>query len=82
MAADGKPMVPIQFNILKDGSTDLTIDIQPNLIHISNGDVLTAVVHVTSVEHGQGATSTHTGAVDESQTSSTTTTSTSTSHGP
>ena len=84
LAADGKLMVPIEFNVLKDGSTNLTIDIQPNLVHISQGDVLTPVIHVTSVEQGEGGTSTHTGGVDESQTSDSTltTTSTTTSHGP
>ena len=70
VAADGKLMIPIQFGINSGGTTNLTIDITPNLVHISQGDVLTPVLHVTAVEQGQNSSeTTHTAEVDESSTS-------------
>ena len=75
VVANGQLMVPIQFAIQANGSTDLTIDITPNLVHISQGDVLTPVIHVTSVEKGSNnSTTTHTTSVDEAQTTTGTTT--------
>jgi Domain of unknown function (DUF4382) len=56
VVANGMLMVPIQFAIQANESTDLTIDITPNLVHISPSDVLTPVIHVTSVERGPTST--------------------------
>ncbi len=67
VVADGKLMVPIHFSVQANGSTDLTIDITPNTVHVSSGDVLTPVIHVTAVGKSDGATTTQTGSVDESQ---------------
>lgn len=49
VVANGRLMIPNQFNVSAGGTTDLTIDITPNSIHLSNGNtpVLTPVVHVT-----------------------------------
>jgi hypothetical protein len=67
VVADGKLMVPIHFAVQTSGATDLTIDLTPNLVHISQGGVLTPVIHVTVVERGQNnATTTKTADVTES----------------
>ena len=60
VVANGKLMIPMHFEVSAGGSTDLTVDITPNSIHISNGkaQVLTPVVHVTAVQKGQGSSST------------------------
>ena len=60
VVADGKLMVTIQFGLQADGSTDLTIDVTPNLGDISQGGVLTPVIHVTVLERGQSGTTTQT----------------------
>ncbi len=74
VVADGKLMVPIRFSIQANGSTDLTIDLTPNLVHISQAGILTPVIHVTTVEMGRNGTTTHTMEVDEAKASSATTT--------
>ncbi|MBI3023650.1 MAG: DUF4382 domain-containing protein [Thaumarchaeota archaeon] len=85
VVANGKLMIPIHFSVQPNGPTDLTIDIIPNDIHISQGkaNVLTPVIHTTVVERGQGSTTTHTTEVTQttstSETTEVTTTTTTTS---
>lgn len=80
VVANGKLMIPIHFSVQPNGSTDLTIDIMPNDIHISQGkaNVLTPVIHTTVVERGQGSTTTHTTEVTQTTSASETTESTTT----
>jgi uncharacterized protein DUF4382 len=67
VVANGRIMVPIAFSVIANGSTDLTIDITPNFVHLSQAGVLTPVIHATSVEQGPGNTATtHTAEVDYS----------------
>lgn len=67
VVADGKLMVPITFAVYSNGSTSLTIDITPNLIHISHAGVLRPVIHVTTVEEGpNNETQTHSALVNDS----------------
>jgi hypothetical protein len=62
VVADGKLVMPVHFEVTPGGSIDVTVDITPNSIHISNGHqpVLSPFVHVTVVETG-GSTTTVTG---------------------
>lgn len=74
VVADGKLMIPIHFGVAANGSTDLTFDVTPSLVHISQGGVLTPVIHATAVEKGRsGSTTTHTTDVTETTQTSTTT---------
>ena len=71
VVANGKLMVPFQFSVFSGGTTSLTIDITPNSLHISQGGVLTPVIHVTSVEQGPNVSATtHSTEVDESTSTS------------
>ena len=70
VVADGKLMIPIHFQVKASGSTNLTFDITPNLIHISQGGVLTPVIHSTAVEKGpDNSTTTETTEVTDTSTS-------------
>ena len=73
VVADGKLMVPIQFGLQANGSTDLTIDVTPNLANVSQGVVLTPVIDATAVEKGQNGTTTETVTTTESLPPSTST---------
>ena len=66
VVADGKLMVPIQFGLQANGSTDLTIDVTPNLANASQGVVLTPDIDATAVEKGQNGTTTETVTATES----------------
>jgi hypothetical protein len=58
VVAGGKLMIPFHFQVMNGGSVDLTIDIQPNEIHVSQGvaSVLTPVVHAMAVQKSHSAT--------------------------
>ncbi len=71
VVADGKLMIPIRFSVQANGSTDLTIDITPNFVHISQGGVLTPVLHATAVSKGR-TTTTESAEVTASENSTTT----------
>lgn len=66
IVADGKLMIPIQFIVNASGTSDLTLDITPNSIHLSHGNtpVLTPVVHVTVVQKWRSSTDTMTASAD------------------
>ncbi len=68
VVANGKLMIPIHFSIQANGSADLTIDLTPNLVHISQGGVLTPVLHATAVSRGK-TTTTETAEVTASENS-------------
>jgi hypothetical protein len=70
VVANGKLMMPVQFDVTPGGSIVATIDVTPNSIHLSNGNepILSPVVHITIVEDHRTISSTITA------TSSTTTT--------
>jgi hypothetical protein len=81
VVADGKLMIPIHFTVFASGTTNLTLDIVPNDIHISAGNmaVLSPVIHVTVVsEDNKGTTETETAQTSATGSSTITTTSTST----
>jgi len=84
VTANGQLLIPIHFSVQASGSTDLTFDIMPNTVHISNGGVLNPVIHVAAVGKSQNGstTTTQTAEVDEAEgattSSSSTTISTST----
>ena len=75
VVADGKLMVPIHFEIQSGGTSNLTADIQPSSIHISQGNakVLSPVIHVTVVSTGSRGTTTVTISTSVTETSSATT---------
>jgi trimeric autotransporter adhesin len=81
VVADGKLMVPLHFTVQQGGSTDLTVDLAPGNIHVSQGNlkVLTPVIHVTVVSRGQSGTTTTSATVTETDTSTSDSSSTSTS---
>lgn len=58
VVANGKLMMPINFAVSSGGTVDLTVDITPNSIHISQGhvQVLTPVIHLTAVEKNGSST--------------------------
>jgi hypothetical protein len=60
VVADGKLMIHFPFRVLPEGTTTLTLDIQPNEIHYSPGaaSVLTPVIRVQAVQSAGGATTT------------------------
>lgn len=72
VVADGKLMVPVHFTVQPSGTANLTVDIQPSSIHISQGNtkVLTPVIHVTVVSQGNHGTTTESTTVTESESSS------------
>ena len=70
VVADGKLMIPIHFRVQAHGSTNLTFDITPNLVHLSQRGVLTPVIHATAVEKGpDNSTTTETTEVTDTSTS-------------
>ncbi|MBI3840832.1 MAG: hypothetical protein HY297_02580 [Thaumarchaeota archaeon] len=73
VVANGKLMVPVHFQVLSNSSTDLTIDIVPNDIHISQGNmaVLSPVIHVTVVNHGTSTSSATQSTSSETETTTT-----------
>jgi Domain of unknown function (DUF4382) len=77
VVADGKLMIPVHFTVFADGTTNLTVDITPNSIHVSPGNltVLRPVVLVTVVQKN-GTTVTAETTETESETTSTNSTST------
>ena len=81
VVANGKLMLPINFTVNSNGVSDLTVDITPNSIHLSQGStpVLTPVVHVTVVQNNKGTTTTVSAVTSITETSSTTTTTTTSS---
>ncbi len=74
VVADGKLMINVQFSVQKNGSTNLTLDINPGDIHVSPGNmsVLRPVVHVTAVSTGSKGTETTETTQTESETSTST----------
>ena len=70
VVADGKLMVHFQFQVKAGGSTNLTLDIQPNEIHYSQGSsaVLTPVIRVQAVQSLNGSTVTSETSVTETTT--------------
>ncbi len=66
IVANGKLMIPIQFTVNASGTSDLTVDITPNSIHLSHGNtpVLTPVVHVTVVQEWKSSTDIMTASAD------------------
>lgn len=59
VVANGELIIPIQFTMSASGTSNLTVDLTPNSIHLSHGNtpVLTPVVHVTVVQKFQSSTS-------------------------
>ena len=74
VVADGKLMVPVHFTIQAGGSANLTADITPNTVHISQGhaSVLTPVIHVQVVSSGEHSTETTETSVTVSENSTST----------
>ncbi|MBI3859076.1 MAG: DUF4382 domain-containing protein [Thaumarchaeota archaeon] len=61
VVADGKLMIPVHFQVFPNGTSTLTVDIQPNDIHVSQGiaSILSPVIHVQVVSsHGNTTSST------------------------
>lgn len=81
VVADGKLMIPVHFVVQPNGTTNLTLDITPNMAHTSQGvaHVLTPVIHVTAVSSGDQGTSTFSTEASESESETETSTSSSTS---
>jgi Domain of unknown function (DUF4382) len=80
VVANGKLMVPVHFTVQQGGSADLTVDLAPGNIHVSQGNlrVLTPVIHVTVVSKGQSGTTSTSVTVTETESSSSSSESTST----
>jgi hypothetical protein len=73
VVSNGDLTVPIQFGLQPNGSTDLTIDLTPNTADISQGVVLTPVIHAIAVEMGLDGMTTVTVTTTESLPPSTST---------
>ena len=76
VVADGKLMINAHFIVQSNGSTNLTLDINPGAIHVSPGNmsVLRPVVMVTAVSTGPNGTTTTVTTETQSETSSSTST--------
>ena len=75
IVANGNLMIPIQFTVNASGTSDLTVDITPNSIHLSHGNipVLTPVLHVTVVQRWQSSSDTVTASAGLGDSTSTST---------
>jgi len=56
VVADGELPVPIQFGLQQNGSTDLTIDLNPNIASFGEGLIMAPVIHAVAVETGLDGT--------------------------